>query len=138
MKTVIIFALHLLFISIISAQDKGNLTVTFEDFENPKGEIYIAVFQKENFLRKPTETSMLKVKAEDNQVTFEDLPHGEYAVSVFHDLNGNQAFDMDDYGRPQEPWSMSGSANPMQAPIWDDTKFEFNTSEKNIALKLFN
>jgi uncharacterized protein (DUF2141 family) len=137
MKTAIIFTLCLLFSNFVSAQDKGQLTVSFENYEEPQGVIYIAVFEKDNFLRQPKETSMLKVKAEGNQVTFEDLAYGEYAVSVFHDLNDNKQFDMDENQIPAEPWAMSGTVNPMQMPTWESAKFEFKAEEQEVSLKLF-
>lgn len=137
MKTLSIVAVTLLMTCLTNAQDKGNLTVIFEDFKDPKGKIYIAVFKKDNFLRQPTETSILKVKAENNQVTLEDLAFGEYAISVFHDLNGNKQFDMDNNQMPAEPWAMSGSVNPMQMPTWESAKFEFTSSSQDLKLQLF-
>jgi len=136
MKTVTIYLINFLFTIVLFAQDKGNLTVTFENFENPKGKIYIAVFEKHNFLRQPLKTSMLKVEAENNQVIIEDLAFGEYAISVFQDLNANTQFDMDDNQMPAEPWAMSGSVNPMQMPTWETAKFNFNASGKEVKLKL--
>lgn len=136
MKTVTIYLINFLFTTVFFAQDKGNLTVTFEDFENPKGIIYIAVFEKDNFLRQPLKTSMLEIESENNQVIVEDLAFGEYAISVFHDLNGNGQFDMDGNQRPAEPWAMSGSVNPMQMPNWESAKFEFSASGQDIKLFL--
>ena len=54
-------------------------------------------------MRQPTHSKILKINENDNEITFENLPYGEYAVSVFLDTNGNKKFDMDEYGRPSEP-----------------------------------
>lgn len=137
MKTLSIIVMNIFFVCFMNAQDKGDLTVTFEDYEDPKGEIYIVVFEKENFLRQPIKTSILKLKAEDNQVTIEDLSFGVYAISVFHDLNGNKQFDMDENQRPVEPWAMSGTVNPMQMPTWESAKFKFETTGQDVKLKLY-
>lgn len=136
MKTVTIFLINFLFTTVLFAQEKGNLTLTFDNISQPKGELYIGIYEKDNFLQQPIASKVLTVKAEDNQVTFEDLAHGEYAISVYQDLNGNQQFDMDEYGRPSEPWVMSGSVSPNQMPIFDDAKIKFNSSEQKISLKL--
>jgi len=136
MKTLSIIAVTLLMTCLTHAQDKGHLTVSFDQISQNKGELYIGVFEKDNFLRQPKIGKTLKVSQKNNQVIFENLPHGEYAISVFQDLNANQQFDMDEYGRPAEPWVMSGNVNPEQMPIWDDAKFEFDTASKTIALKL--
>jgi uncharacterized protein (DUF2141 family) len=136
MKYLIIITTYFLFTLLTSAQDKGDLKISFEDFQDPQGKIYIAVFQKDNFLRQPTKTAVLEVKAEGNQEIIKDLVYGEYAVSVFHDLNGNQKFDMTENQMPAEPWAMSGSVNPMQMPTFEAAKFKFDSEEQSIALKL--
>lgn len=137
MKTIIITTIYLLVTSLTQAQDKGNLTIFFEDFEEPQGEIYVAVYKKDNFLRQPTVSTMLKVKTKDNKVVIKDLVYDKYAVSVFHDLNANQSLDMDENQMPLEPWSMSGSVNPMQMPTFEAAQFEISSASKEIALKLF-
>lgn len=136
MKTAIIFTLYLFLTSLTNAQENGNLTLTFDDFEQPQGEIYIAVFKKDNFLRQPTKSTMLKVKAKNNQAIIEDLAYGEYAVSVFHDLNANQKLDMTENQMPAEPWAMSGTVNPLQMPTFEAAKFQFNSNSNEIKLKL--
>lgn len=137
MKTIIITTIYLLVTSLTQAQDKGNLTIFFEEFEEPQGEIYVAVYKKDNFLRQPTVSTMLKVKTKDNKVVIKDLVYDKYAVSVFHDLNANQSLDMDENQMPLEPWSMSGSVNPMQMPTFEAAQFEISSASKEIALKLF-
>lgn len=137
MKTIIITTIYLLVTSLTQAQDKGHLTIFFEDFEEPQGEIYVAVYKKDNFLRQPTVSTMLKVKTKDNKVVIKDLVYDKYAVSVFHDLNANQSLDMDENQMPLEPWSMSGSVNPMQMPTFEAAQFEISSASKEIALKLF-
>ena len=136
MKTAIIFTLYLFLTSLINAQENGNLTITFDDFEAPQGEIYIAVYEKDNFLRQPTKSTMLKVKAKNNQAKIEDLAYGEYAISVFHDLNANQRLDMTENQMPAEPWAMSGRVNPMQMPTFEAAKFKFNSTAREVKLKL--
>lgn len=134
MKTVTIFLINFLLTTVLFAQEKGNLTVTFENISEPKGELFIGIYEKDNFLTKPTTGKTVAVKTTDNQVTFENLTHGEYAVSVFQDLNGNKQFDMNEYGRPAESWVMSGNVNPNQMPIFEDAKININKNSNEITL----
>jgi len=136
MKTLTLLFINILFTSILTAQDKGNLTVTFNEDAVSKGDIYIGVYQKDNFMAKPTVGDVLKADAGTNQITFKGLAHGEYAVSVYQDVNGNQQFDMDEYGRPAEPWVMSGNVNPNQVPVFEDAKIEFSSTDQTVSLKL--
>ncbi len=137
MKKVFIIATFLLSSTFMFAQDKGSLTVTFDDFKDPEGKIYVAVYEKDNFLRQPSQTTTLEVKAENNQVTLEDIAFGEYAISVFHDLNSNGRFDMNENQMPAEPWGMSGTVNPMQRPTWESAKIKFDSSGQVLNLSLF-
>jgi uncharacterized protein (DUF2141 family) len=54
-------------------------------------------------------------------VTFKDVPPGRYALSAFHDVNGNGRLDADMSGIPTEPLGASrdarGTAGP---PSFDD------------------
>ena len=135
MRTLIIITLNLFMSLTAFAQENTNLTINFEGFVEAEGELFIGVYEKDNFLGQPFQTKTLVVKADENQVTFENLPKGEYAVSVYHDLNGNEQFDMDEYGRPVEPWVMSGNVNPNQRPLWDDAKINLDDTDEKITLK---
>lgn len=136
MKTLSILLVHFVFTCLLTAQDQGNLTVTFNEDAVSKGDIYIGVYQKDNFMAKPTVGDVLKADAGTHQITFKGLAHGEYAVSVYQDVNGNQKFDMDEYGRPAEPWVMSGNVNPNQMPIFEDAKIIFSSTDQTVSLKL--
>lgn len=135
MKTLIYITFSLFLTLNLSAQEKANLTITFKGISEKKGELFIGIYEKDNFLRQPTHGKTVAVNADKNVVTFEGLPHGEYAVSVFHDLNGNKQFDMDEYGAPAEPWVMSGNVKPNAMPIFEDAKIVFDDSKNEIELE---
>ena len=69
-------------------------------------------------------------------VTFENIPSGIYAVSIFHDENDNGKMDTNFMGIPKEDYGCSNDASGfMGPPKWSDAKFELkdNTS---ITIKL--
>lgn len=134
MKTLICVACNLFLALNVFAQDQGDLIITFDGISEQKGELFIGIYEKDNFLRKPTIGKTIAVNPTNNQVTFENLDHGQYAVSVFQDLNGNKQFDMDQYGRPAEPWVMSGNVNPNQMPLFEDAKIKIDKSSHKITL----
>jgi uncharacterized protein (DUF2141 family) len=117
------------------AQDAGDLTVRFENVKETNGELYVGIFKKDNFLRQPTIGKMVKVDSNGSEVTFEGVAYGSYAISVFHDLNGNKTMDRESDGMPSEPWAMSGSVDPNQYPTWDGAKFELNSKKQELLLE---
>lgn len=50
---------------------------------------------------------------------FDDLAEGPYAVSVFHDENGNDDFDVIE-GIPEEGYGTSGDAGPLDYASFDE------------------
>ena len=66
-------------------------------------------------------------------MTFEDIPEGTYAVSIFHDENDNGKMDTNFLGIPSEDYGCSNDASGfLGPPKWEDAKFQLkeNTSIK--------
>lgn len=134
MKTLFIIAIQLFFTLTTFAQT-GDLTVTLENPGEKKGKVYVGVFTEQNFLMNPTESAMMDLDENQTQVTIKDMAYGIYAVSIFHDANGNGQLDMDEYGRPTEPWGLSGKSSGMM-PMWSEAKFDHNAEESEVKLKM--
>ncbi len=134
MKTLVIISIQLLFTLPIFAQS-GDLTVTLENPGDKKGKVYVGVFTEQNFLMNPSESGMIDLDRNQTQVTLKAIAYGTYAVSIFHDANGNGQLDMDEYGRPTEPWGLSGSSSGMM-PMWSEAKFEHDSNEKVVGIKM--
>lgn len=55
---------------------------------------------------------------------FPDVPPGDYAVAVSHDLNGNRKTDTNFLGIPTEAWGVSNNVRPgLRAPRFDEARF---------------
>ncbi|QSS96841.1 DUF2141 domain-containing protein [Psychroflexus sp. ALD_RP9] len=127
--------LSIVFLSqLLSAQD-NRLSIEVKGISELKGKIYVGVFTEDNFLRgKPIYGEIVEVEAETEIVNLVDIPTGNYAVSVYQDLNNNEVFDMDEYGRPTEPWAMSGTNPKNQQPVWDLAMFKLGKKSKTITV----
>lgn len=136
MKTSMTFISILAFFAFqsINTQDKGELTLTFENINPQKGDLMVGIFEEDNFLKTPDIGKTVKVDQNTITVVFEDLPEGEYAISVLHDLNGNKDMDFDGNGMPIEPWVMSGNPNPNAVPSWNATKFKYKGDDQSMTL----
>jgi uncharacterized protein (DUF2141 family) len=97
----------------------------------------IAIDKQAGFLKDPIPFLyvILPVNTAKLSYTFE-LPKGEYAVSVHHDLNSNEILDKNIFGAPKEPYGFSKNFKPfMSAPKFDDVKIILNNDRKiNISL----
>ncbi len=134
MKTLLIISVQLLF-ALSSYAQKGSLTITYENPGDKEGMVYVGVFTEKNFLMNPTASGAINLDENQTSVTIDDMEYGTYAISIFHDANGNQRLDMDEYGRPTEPWGLSGSSSGMM-PVWSEAKFELDSENKEVKLKI--
>lgn len=67
----------------------------------------------------------------------ENLPYGDYAVSVYHDENLNGDMDSGFMGIPKEPYGFSNNAkSSFGPPKWRDVKFSIKSPSVEIAVKV--
>ncbi|NNU17273.1 DUF2141 domain-containing protein [Parvularcula sp. ZS-1/3] len=85
------------------------LTVIVDGVESDAGTFYVSVQTEETYMQ-PTGTAGSRTDAQPGTMTFEyDVPAGSYAVSVWHDDNGNDVFDRQANGFPEDGWALSGN-----------------------------
>jgi uncharacterized protein (DUF2141 family) len=121
----------------------GEITVEVLGLHNTKGQVFLALFRSEDgFPDSPAKASAgKKVAIKDKQrvsVVFENVPPGPFAVSVFHDENGNSKMDRGALGIPKEGWGASRDAKAnFGPPSWDDAKLSLAAGEhKHIVVHL--
>ncbi len=126
MKTKLI--LLMVFVAgIMNAQNK--LTIVVDGIEKTKGNILVAVYDKDNFFKKPSYLGYAKVDGETINVIIDNVKPGEYAISLFQDENENNKLDMGSFG-PTEKYGFSNNAKGMMGPPkYDDCKFTIEEDE---------
>mgnify|MGYP005828239353 FL=1 len=138
MKTIaILFSLFLCQIAFAQTDTTGNIVVSVENLSSEEGKVYFALFNEDNFLKKaPIQGEVSEIKEGVAQITFSEVPSGTYAVTAYHDKNGNQQMDFESNGIPKENYGVSNNQmNLYGPPLWEDAKFEFDGSEKNLKLQ---
>jgi uncharacterized protein (DUF2141 family) len=119
-----------------NAADPAPLSVTLEGVEARGGKLYVSVQTEEEFMEnRGTAGDIVDgPDAGTHDFTF-DLAPGTYAVSVWHDYNGNGQFDMSDAGMPIDGWAMSGTM-PAGEPAFSDTAVVVPAEGKSISLSM--
>ncbi len=68
---------------------------------------------------------------------FSNLEPGAYAVSAFHDVNGDRRLSTNLVGIPSEPWGVSNDARPrFGAPAFAQARFEVGRSNMTVGVRL--
>lgn len=124
-----------------SANPGGELKLTINNIYPIKGELYIAVYDNEKDFMNIEKTAFRKivpVEDETQVVVFENVPSGEYAISIFQDLDGNGKLDERKSGIPSEPFGFSNDARgKLGPPKFKKARFELN-GNMSISLRMVN
>ncbi|GHT58672.1 hypothetical protein AGMMS50239_03660 [Bacteroidia bacterium] len=134
MKTKL-FLLMLFAASTLSAQNQ--LTVVIDGIEKIKGQLFIAVYNEENFRKKPIDFQIKKVENETITIVFDSIPPGKYALSAFHDENSNNQLDTGTFGIPTEKYGFSNNARgKMGPPAFKDCMIKVEEEDTVIYITL--
>ena len=126
-----------MFSSTSNAQSTYNLTVKVEEADNNDGKMLIAVYNSESdFLDTTYKGTQSTITDNGCVVTFENIPEGIYAVSIFHDENDNDKLDSNFIGIPKEDYGCSNNAKGfMGPPKYKDAKFDL-TENKTVNIEI--
>ncbi len=127
----------------LAAQQSGHLLVELTGMQSDEGSIVYAMWSgPEDWLEDNALHAGL-VPIEDGQalIEFTDLPYGEYAISVYHDRNGNERLDTGMFRIPKEPIGTSNDAKArFGPPKYEDAAFQLDSESLTITIpvkKLF-
>lgn len=138
-----IYLVAILLVSVLSSSallaQSTSLEVTVKNIKGTKGTIRVGLFDKEeNFLKTAVKGKVVNASGTEVKVIFEDLPPGEYAVSVIHDENGNEKLDTKAMGIPKEGFAFGNNAmGAFGPPKFDQAKIklEGNPVQQIITMK---
>lgn len=92
---------------------KGNLIVEVDSLNNQKGEVCFKLFSGSRGFPDGNESAIKRqcVKNANNPsiITLNNIPFGSYAVSVFHDINGDRKLNRNSLGMPTEGYGFSNN-----------------------------
>jgi uncharacterized protein (DUF2141 family) len=142
----VVMLLSLVFSPALSAQTlhTGTLTVRVVNARNASGEIRVALFKDgQGFPGDAskafrTQGAQIDPQTMSAQVVFTGIPQGVYAVSVFHDENGNGKLDKNLVGIPKEGYGASNNPpKKMRPPTFDEAKFSLGT-QQSLEIRLIH
>ena len=148
--TVLLFSV--LFSGVIFASDEseaesptethGEIIIVIENIRNSDGDIRAALFGSTEGFPGESEFAFSKtvVPSEINevQITFTDIPFGNYAVIALHDENSNEKMDKNFFVKPTEGYCISnGVRGGMSGPPgFEDAEFILDSETMTITLEM--
>jgi uncharacterized protein (DUF2141 family) len=128
-----------------SFAEESSLKINILNLDKP-GVLYLSICKnaagfEETVENESEEASCITSAGEIELQNFEIngmLPHGEYAISLFVDSNGNKKIDKNFFGIPKEQYGFSNNVmGRMAAPSFEQAKFEVTgPTTQNITLRI--
>jgi uncharacterized protein (DUF2141 family) len=142
-KRDIVFILSILLLPIqaaLAGETSGDLTLQVGGFLNDHGQVIANLFRESDDVMKP-DKAYLQVRATISgnraQLVFRNLKYGKYAVTAFHDENGNGRLDHNLLHFPAEPLGFSNNFHMgvfSGLPSFEKMQFEFVPGTESISI----
>ena len=134
----IIFLGAALLTAHVSASAQEILHVEVTNIKNANGTVRVGLFDTDdNFLKNAVAGQTVKVKGEKVEVTFKNIPPGEYAISVIHDENENGELDSNMFGMPKEGFGFGNDAmGTFGPPSFDKAKVKVDGQSQKQVIKM--
>jgi uncharacterized protein (DUF2141 family) len=118
----------------------GDLRVIVRNFKSDEGKANVIMYKDAyTFPDKPDRcyrTIWTTIKNGVVDVTFKDIPYGEYAFAAYHDINDNHRLDQNFIGIPIEGVAISNDAKGFIMPRFKDAKVLLNSANKTIVMNI--
>ncbi|GHU62075.1 hypothetical protein FACS1894123_02420 [Bacteroidia bacterium] len=130
MKRIVVICLFFFSLVLETAAQK-QLTIIVDGFKEQKGKLMVGVYDSDStFMKKVYKGYAVDVTDTSLEFTIE-LPEGEYAISVFHDVNENGKLDTGVFGIPTESYGFSNNRKGfMGPPSFEKAKFSFSRNAR--------
>jgi uncharacterized protein (DUF2141 family) len=135
----IVFLLSGFIPEAVHAQNQS-LTIVIKNVKNGAGNVAAALYHSEDeFMKKTWQSRSAPSQPGEMHFVFENVPAGDYAVSVMHDANKNGEVDKNFMGIPKEGFGFSNDAlGKFGPPAFKDAKFVIpDKNELVITLKYY-
>lgn len=120
--------------------EAGGLEVRVSGLAEPTGRVGCALFSGPTGFPMDNRTArQLWLPADPKGVIcrFDEVPVGSHAISVGHDVNGNDKVDTNFVGMPTEQWGVSNNVRPrLRAPRFDEAAFKMPADGGGLVLDI--
>lgn len=141
MQRYLLFA-SLIVLSLMASREwpEASLEIKVHNIKHSFGTIWIGIYPSEEAFLDKSKARLLSVKVNhgDKQtIVVNDLKPGDYAMAIFHDLNGNSEMDFNWVGAPTEPFAFSKPVpSKWRLPSFSEVKVPLQKPYNTVATEL--
>jgi len=102
----------------------GKLTLRVDKVQAGTGTIMVSLYDSApSYFKRPVRVAQVPASPGATTVVIPDLAPGDYAITVYQDVNGNGQLERNPFGIPTEPFGFGNDAQgEMGPPSFDATK----------------
>jgi uncharacterized protein (DUF2141 family) len=108
------------------------LTVKVSGLKPLKGDLYISLHNRPEYFQIADSAFMKKkitVNEETENVRFDNVPEGRYAIAIYHDENLNGMMDVNEIGFPREGYGFSTTNKVAGRPKFEQAAFNLSRND---------
>lgn len=126
--------------TFLHAQEKKetvDLSIEITIKKHQKGFLFLSLFNdEEKFMHQAYKSKKVVIQDKKVTITFKNIEKGEYAFSMFHDVNGNSKLDKNFIGIPKEPYAFSNNQKGrFGPPSFNNAKIKIDQN-KTVTVKI--
>jgi uncharacterized protein (DUF2141 family) len=137
--TVLILSSAVLAQSPAPSTQQFTLTITVEGMDSNQGNLGILIFNGPKGWAEDRQAALKDISVPAQQGTQKvtlQLPAGQYAIALIHDVNVNHKLDKNWIGMPKEQWGMSNNPHAtIKAPPIEKAMFTLD-GDKEVKIQL--
>lgn len=116
----------------------ADVTIKVNGVRAANGPLYIALQTRDEFMKDDGSYGEIVQSPSPGavSVTLAGVAPGEYAVSVWHDIDGDGVFDAAENGTPLDGWAMIDGASLRAEPTFDQVSFKVEKSSISLDLDM--
>jgi uncharacterized protein (DUF2141 family) len=120
---------------------KADLTLTVTEVKSTEGVVRVLLFKSADGFpdepEKALKSASVKIQGNKAVVTFDDIPEGTYAISVFHDSRNVGKLRTNALGIPRDGYGFSNNASAtFGPPSFEKAAFKVDSGKNNIQISL--
>jgi uncharacterized protein (DUF2141 family) len=120
-----------------STENKGTTITVTVPVPGFGGSLIAGLFDEDTFMKAaPLQGQESDVNEGYASVTFTNVQPGTYAISLYHDKNGNKIMDFEPNGMPKEMYGVSNNPMSYGPPQWSEAKFEVGAEPIVMQIRL--
>lgn len=123
----------------VQSASAATLTLKLNGFRESTGHLLLMVHNNaEGWDGKGRAAAMRRVPVTDKELVLEipELGAGQYAITLFHDVNDNGQLDMNAMGMPLEGYGFSNNVGARGRPQFDDARFDLPAEGRTLEIRV--